>query len=113
MMARKVGRPVTIAAIAGSAVLVASCAIRLRGGDDATIMSRSEAQESAPAMPSSVRCNVLLGRSNQGAPDCQRVQPGNANAAPKLSGENGMGGAVRKDEGRLPSGYPFARTQSE
>ncbi|WP_407179975.1 putative entry exclusion protein TrbK-alt [Bradyrhizobium sp. STM 3562] len=113
----------TTVAVALTLLVVAACAIRLRGDEDQIKPTLSLAPNS-DSMPAKLeQCRTVSYEHSDALRACQKIWAekrrqflGQTNASMPAASEPSNAGsspALPKDESRLPSGYPAIRAQSE
>jgi hypothetical protein len=114
MTARVIGRLFVGASLAAIALVVASCAIPLRGGDDANRSATPVATDAGPIATGGGRCAVVPDAPRRTATERRDGVPDRPDTP---SDRKGAGGRVsfpaRKDKAGVSSGDPFVGMQSE
>jgi hypothetical protein len=113
MMTSKGGGLLSVSAMAVAALLVTGCTFRLRGNDEAEDVAPSFMRGSGLVSASPETCDVATSALSNAAPADHSLEERKSNAAHRPGRIDKAGSAARKDEARLPSGYPFAKMQSE
>ncbi|TYL72270.1 putative entry exclusion protein TrbK-alt [Bradyrhizobium cytisi] len=114
--------PMTVA-VSLIVLVVAACAIRLRGDDSATQSSASLAAKPDPTAAKLEQCRTVTYEQREALLECQRIWAGRRSQflgkSGSVDGDSGVGAAPfsspvpRKDESRLPSGSPSIPSQSQ
>jgi conjugative transfer region protein TrbK len=121
MMTNRLERLPAVAAALFAVLAVAACAIRLRGDESETESSRSLAPKSDSMAAKLEQCRTVTSEQRDALLECKKIW---AEKRRQFFGQNGSSAHPEakaqpsspvppKDEGRLPSGYPFLPAQSE
>ncbi|MGY4622870.1 putative entry exclusion protein TrbK-alt [Bradyrhizobium sp. USDA 4486] len=121
MMINRLERLPMAAAALIAVLVVAACAIRLRGDESDTESSGSRAPNSDPMAAKLERCRSVSSEQRDALVECQKIW---AEKRRQFFGQNGsltypepkarsLTPVPPKDESRLPSGYPSLPAQSE
>ncbi|MGL9623185.1 putative entry exclusion protein TrbK-alt [Bradyrhizobium sp. U531] len=123
MMKNKFERLPIAVAVGLTVLVVAACAIRLRGDDSANQSSASLAAKPDPAAAKLEQCRTVTYEQRETLFECQRIWAERRSQflgkSGSVDGDSGVGAAPfsspvpRKDESRLPSGSPSIPSQSE
>lgn len=124
MMINRLERLPTLAGVLIAVLVVAACAIRLRGDESDTDSRRSFAPNSDSMAAKLEQCRTVSSEQRDALLECQKIW---AEKRHQFFGQNGSStrpdsGAAQpqssspvlpKNESHLPSGYPFLPAQSE
>jgi conjugative transfer region protein TrbK len=121
MMTNRLERLPTVAAALVAVLVVAACAIRLRGDESDTETRRSLAPKSDSMAAKLEQCRTVSSEQRDALVECQKIW---AEKRRQFFGQSGSSTRSEakarssfpvspKDESRLPSGYPFLPGQSE
>ncbi|MDA9538843.1 conjugative transfer region protein TrbK [Bradyrhizobium sp. USDA 3311] len=124
MMKSRFERLPVAVALSLAVLFVAVCAIRLRGDESATPSSASGAAKPDPIAAKLEQCRTVTYKQKDALLECQKIWAEQRSQFLKGSGFSsgadsraGVGPSPslvpRKDESRLPAGYPSIPSQSE
>jgi conjugative transfer region protein TrbK len=121
MMPNRLERLTTLAAILIAVLVVAACAIRLRGDESETQSPALLAPKSDPMAAKLEQCRTVSSAQREAFLECQKIWAEkrrqffgqNGSSTPQETRERSPFPVPPKDESRLRSGYPSIPAQSE
>ncbi|MCS3765604.1 MULTISPECIES: putative entry exclusion protein TrbK-alt [Bradyrhizobium] len=123
MMKSRFERLPMAVALGLTVLVVAACAIRLRGDESATQSSASHAAKPDPTAAKLEQCRTVIYEQREALLECQRIwaerrsqflgKSGSVNGLSVVGTAPSSSPVPRKDESRLPSLSPSIPSQSE